>query len=111
MSGVEKFAATLGLKKLTKRVTKIRLSTGFYVHFSSYYAEKAPADYKSNRFVVHDYFHNIGNTSPVYASRVFQMSVITPSFAVGKAVLDNFNCENETEKNRQLSLKVGRKAL
>lgn len=61
--------------------------------------------------MVHDYFDNIGNTSPVYASRVAQMSVITPSFAVGKAVLDNFNCENETEKNRQLSLKIGHKGL
>ena len=108
---LKKFAATLGLKKLTKRVTKIRLSTGYHVNFLTYYAEKAPDDYQSSRFVVHDYFHNIGNVSPIYASRVAQMSVITPSFAVGKAVLDNFNCESETEKNRQLSLKVGRKAL
>jgi hypothetical protein len=42
---------------------------------------------------------------------VTQLSVITPSFAVGKAVLDNFDCQSDTESNRQLSLKVGRKAL
>jgi hypothetical protein len=108
---LKKLAATLGLKKLSKRVTKIRIATGHYVHFSSYYAEKAPEDYKLSRFVVHDYFKTIGKASPVYASRVTQMSVITPSFGVGKSVLDNFNCANETEYNRQLSLKIGRKAL
>jgi hypothetical protein len=104
-------ATRLGLKKLSKRRTKIRIATGHYVHFSSYYAEKAPKEYTDTRFVCHQFFKSIGNTSPVYASRVTQMSVITPSFAVGKAVLDNFNCENETEQNRQLSLKIGHKAL
>lgn len=39
---LKKFATTLGLKKLTKRVTKIRISTGHYVYFPSYYAEKPP---------------------------------------------------------------------
>jgi hypothetical protein len=97
-------ATRLGLKK-------IRIATGHYVHFSSYYAEKAPKEYTDSRFVCHQFFKSIGNASPVYASRVTQMSVITPSFAVGKAVLDNFNCENETEQNRQLSLEIGHKAL
>lgn len=108
---LKKEAIRLGLSKLSKRRTKIRIATGHYVHFSSYYAEKAPKNYTGSRFICHQFFKNIGNASPVYASRVTQMSVITPSFAVGKAVLDNFNCENETEQNRQLSLKIGHKAL
>lgn len=108
---LKQLATTFGMKKLSKRMTKIRIATGHYVPFLSYYAEKSPEDCKISRFIVHQYFKNIGHASPTYASRVTQMSVITPSFAVGKAVLDNFNCENETEQNRQLSLKIGHKAL
>lgn len=108
---LKKLARTFGLKKLSKRKTKIRIATGHEVYFSSFYAEKVPTDYELSRFVVHEYFKTIDKASPVYVSRVTQLSVITPSFAVGKAVLDNFNCENETESNRQLSLSVGRKAL
>jgi hypothetical protein len=108
---LKKFAQRLGVSKLVNRKTKIRISTGHYVHFSSYYAEKVPENYTDSRFVCNQYFKNIGKSSLLYASRVTQMSVITPSFAVGKAVLDNFNCENETEQNRQLSLKIGHKGL
>jgi hypothetical protein len=104
-------ARSHGLKKLSKRLTKLRIATGHYVYFPSYYAEKVPDDYDLSRFVVHDYFKTIDKTSPIYASRVTQLSVITPSFAVGKAVLDNFDCQSDTESNRQLSLTVGRKAL
>lgn len=108
---LKSIAQAQGLQKLSKRRTKIRIASGHYVYFWSYYAEKVPDNYEKSRFIVHDYFKTIDKASPVYASRITQLSVITPSFSVGKAVLDNFNCESDIESNRQLSLALGRKGI
>lgn len=60
---------------------------------------------------MHLYWKSIDKASSEYVSRSTQLSVITPSFAIAKDVMANFNCQSDAKRNRQLSLSTGGKAF
>ena len=108
---LKKIAQDLGLKKLSKRQVRVQIASGSYVTYTSLYAEQVPQDYEGERSLSRLFFKIKGGASPEYQSRVSQMSVITPSFAIAKDVLTNFKCESHPERNRVLSLGLGQSAL
>ncbi len=105
------FAHRLGLTKLIRRTCQIQISTGYYVNYKGYYAQKVPVGYVGERHVSYLYFKIVGGASPIYLSRVSQLSVMTPSFAIGSSISNNLGCDSLAERNRQLSLTMGTLAL
>jgi hypothetical protein len=108
---LKKKAREMGLKKFSQRQVKVQIASGSYVSYTSLYAEQAPQDYHGDRSISRAFFKIKGGASPEYQSRVSQMSVITPSFSIAKDVLNNFKCESHPERNRVLSIGMGKTAL
>ncbi len=104
-------AKKLGLKKLSHRVVKVQIATGRYVPYRSLYAEQVPKDYEGERSLSRLYLNIKLGSSPEYQSRVSQLSVLTPSFGIAKAVLEQFKCESHPERNRTLAIGMGQTAL
>lgn len=75
--------------KLKKRRLSIRLSTGYLVKVESYYVKKLPKtwDKKKRRHLLADYWHLIGNASPLLYDRVGFCSVISSSYELGYQTL------------------------
>ena len=104
-------AKNLGFKKLSQRVVKVQIATGSYVKYTSLYAEQVPKDYEGERSLSRLYLNIKLGSSPEYQSRVSQLSVLTPSFGIAKAVLEQFKCESHPERNRTLAIGMGQTAL
>jgi hypothetical protein len=101
----------MGFRKMTLRSQSIQIGDGSYVSLKSLYAEEVPMGYEGDRSLVRLYWGIDKGASLVYQSRVGQMSVLTPSFSIAQSVLENFGCHSNTERNRQLSLKMGEKGV
>lgn len=108
---MREYGRSKGVKKLSIRKNSLQIATGTYISFPGYYAEQVSADYRGERSMSHVYWGSIEKASPVYVSRSTQLSVITPSFAIAKDVMRNFDCKSQTERNRKLCLSTGKKAL
>lgn len=111
MSMLKLIGSHKGLSKFSKRQTSLQTRFGDTIEFDSYYAEKSSPDSTANRWLIHDHFQSVHACSPSYVSQVSQLSVLTPSFGIGKEVLNNLGYHSDTEKNRKLSLALGQLAL
>lgn len=98
-------AKQLGLKKLVKRPASIQLYTGTKINFLSFYAKKAPADYKGNtRHLSYMIWRNIKKSGLKYASIVCLLSVLCPSFDLCKSLLRFMGIQTHFNRVRDLSL-------
>lgn len=100
-------ASSLGLKKMSKRSTTLRLGNGERINYMDYYAEEVPLGYDGERFLSHLYFQNIHKSSLFHSLTVSELSVLTPSFMIGQQVLSDVGIRSNAERNRQLSLELG----
>lgn len=108
---LKELATEKGFKKLSRRTTTLQLGNGIRINYVDYYAEEVPLGYTGERFLSHLYFKNVGKSSLFYTGIVSELSLLTPSFEVGKRVLADVGIASNSENNRLLSLKLGNLGL
>jgi hypothetical protein len=108
---LKKLATEKGFKKLSRRSTSLQVGNGQRISYVDYYAEEVPSGYAGERFLSHLYFKNVGKSSLFYSSLVSELSLLTPSFALGEQVLSDLGISSNSEHNRILSLNLGNLGL
>lgn len=108
---LKKLATEKGFKKLSRRSTSLQIGNGQRISYVDYYAEEVPLGYAGERFLSHLYFKNVGKSSLFYSSLVSELSLLTPSFALGEQVLCDVGIASNSEHNRILSLNLGNLGL
>jgi hypothetical protein len=108
---LKELAIEKGFKKLSKRSTSLQIGNGKRIKYEDYYAEEVPPGYSGERFLSHLYFKNVGKCSLFYTSHVSEVSLLTPSFAVGEHVLADLGIASSKEGNRLLSQNLGNLGL
>ena len=104
-------ATKQGFKKIVNRDVELQLRTGTKVKFNSLYAKTVPKDYKGSRHLSLQIFGAEMKSSPVYSSLTCYMSVICPSFEVGKNALRKIGIKANYDRIRSLSLSIGKRCV
>lgn len=99
-------AKSVDLKKLKKRQTQLQLRTGTKIRFESFYAKKAPKDYKGNRNLGLMYFNCDKNSGLMYQSIMCLLSVVCPSTEVSKKICKHLGIKTNYNRIRTLSLSL-----
>jgi hypothetical protein len=107
ISRINVLCKVLNMNKLSKRKTTLQLSNGHRISYMDYYANEVESGYVGERFMSHLLYKNVHKVSLLYASRVSELSVLTPSFCIGQQVLSGLGIKSNSEKNRMLSLELG----
>ena len=100
-----------GLKKLVARPVELQLRTGTKIKFNSLYAKKVPKDYQGSRHLSMLFWQTDMKCSPMYQSIICLLSVICPSFDVGKEILRYLDIHANFDRTRALSLSLGTKYI
>jgi len=91
-----KLRCALYLGKLKRRKIQLQIASGDYIEIVSYYATKGRNfSYKGERHMSLVYWGCIKKASPVYYSRVGLLSILCPSFDIGKQLLNHFGIQCE----------------
>lgn len=97
----------LGFSKLQEREVGIKLSTGFEVKISSWYGCKVGSDYSGSRYYLLRYWGVLDKCSPSYYDKVSMCSIISPSYSVGRELLNKVNIDNTMSNTRDLMNTLG----
>jgi hypothetical protein len=99
--------AEVGMTKLQKREVGIKISTGFEVKVSTYYACSIAENFKGSRYSLLRHWGVIQKCSPSYYDKVGMSSIISPSYLIGSDLLTKMNVGNKTSHTRELMNKLG----
>ncbi len=100
-------AKELGLKKLSIRKAEIQLRTGKKVTYDSLYSKKVPKGYDCTRHLSHIHWKTDQKSGLAYQSLSCLLSVVCPSFALSKQVLNHLKIQANFDRIRSLSLSMG----
>lgn len=100
-----------GFKKLVPRPVELQLRTGIKIKFSSLYAKIVPKNYQGSRHLSMLFWQADMKCSPMYQSIICLLSVICPSFDVGKEMLRYLGIQANFDRTRALSLSLGTRCI
>lgn len=106
-----KLALKKGMKKLVFRSAPLQIRTGTKINYSSLYAKKVPQGYKETRHLSQLIWGSEQGASPSYKGLCCLLSVVCPSFDVAKSVLRHQGVTANSDRVRQLSLRLADKAM
>lgn len=106
-----KLASKKGLKKLVFRTAPLQIRTGTKINYNSLYAKKVPEGYKETRHLSQLIWSSEQGASPMYKSLSCLLSVLCPSFDIAKSVLRHQGIIANSDRVRQLSLSMAKKAM
>lgn len=105
-------AKEVGQHRLKQRPLQIQISTGDWITVQSWYAEKIKKNgSRENRHIALDFWGFTDKGSPLYTSICGVISVLCPSFEVGKQLLNMLNIGGTYHRIRHLSIKLGKKGI
>lgn len=109
---LKKEAKESGQHRLRQRPLEIQISTGDWITVQSWYAErvKKGGDIKS-RHIALEYWGFTKKGSPLYTSTCGIVSVLCPSFDIGKQLLNTMNIGGTYHRIRHLSIELGKKGV
>lgn len=109
---LKKEAKESGQHRLRQRPLEIQISTGDWITVQSWYAErvKEGGNIKS-RHIALEYWGFTKKGSPLYTSTCGIVSVLCPSFDIGKQLLNTMNIGGTYHRIRHLSIELGKKGV
>lgn len=101
-----------GQHRLRQRPIEVQISTGDWIQIQSWYAEKVKkGENRKSRHVALDYWGFTDKASPLYTSTCGIVSVLCPSFDVGRQLLNTMNIGGTYHRIRHLSIELGKKGV
>lgn len=98
----------LGVRDLRLREVRLQIYTGDWISFKSYYARQIDEDITiGSRHLSLSYWSCIKGASLSYASLASAYSVMSPSFSLGKDLLELHGTRANNSRLRELSLAMG----
>ena len=104
-------AESEGISNLSKRKVEVQFRTGNKRVVSSYYGKRLKSKTKIDRHVGLTYLGFIKKVSPLYVSLSSLVSVLCPSFEVGKQLMNEMGIKGKYNWIRNLSLTLGETAV
>jgi len=109
---LKKEGKELGQHRLKQRPLQVQISTGDWITVQSWYAEKVKkGGSQKNRHVALELWGFTEKGSPLYTSICGMVSVLCPSFDVGKQLLNALNISGTYHRIRHLSIELGKKGI
>jgi hypothetical protein len=104
-------AVSEGISSLSKRKVEVQFKTGNKGVVNSYYGKRIKSKTKIDRHVGLTYLGFIKKASPLYVSLSSLVSVLCPSFEVGKQLMNEMGINGKYNRIRNLSLALGENAV
>jgi hypothetical protein len=101
-------AKSEGISSLSKRKVEVQFKTGNKRTVRSYYAKRRKGQTKIDRHVGLTYLGFIKKASPLYVSISSLISVLCPSFEIGKQLMNEIGINGKYNRIRNLSLELGK---
>jgi hypothetical protein len=108
---VLELATSEGISSLSKRKIEVQFKTGNKRTVLSYYGKRKKGAVKIDRHVGLTYLGFIKKASPLYISISSLVSVLCPSFDIGRQLMNEMGITGKYNRIRDLSLSLGKIAV